>query len=312
MTEAILLPPGVAVGILAFLLSLLPTGMFIWLWYLRRHDRPVPANVIIWGFSLGALVTLPAFYLEKGAPILWSILSPSTVHYFDGAILPISSLSDLILPAVGTFLIVALVEEGLRGFVLYHLFQRNKSIDQIFDGLVVGIAAGLGFATVENTLYFFELFSRGSFDTLVFVFFLRFMVSTLAHISFGGIMGVFLARGLFSMYRSRFFYVQAFLIPWALHGLYDWLLGVNMSLYAVIILLAPLIILIIWSDRRDHFILNRSAQGKIIIQQKAPVTKQHQLLKKALGKSDSPWNRNAPWLRERSISATLKKLKNNA
>jgi RsiW-degrading membrane proteinase PrsW (M82 family) len=287
MTEPITLPPGVALAILAFLLSLLPAGLFMWLWYLRRHDRPVPVWIVVIGFIGGAFITAPAFWLEKTAPRLWTALSPATVHYYDGAILPLSSLLDILLPAVGTFIVVATVEEGLRYFFLWLWLRFNPHIDQVFDGLVVGLAAGLGFATVENTIYFFSLFSQGSFDTLVFVFFLRFIISTLAHISFGGIMGTLLARGFFSIYRPRLLFLQAFLLPWFLHGLYDWLLGINLSVYAVLVLLAPLFLLIIWSERRDFFVLNR-VNGQRLIDQRPAAG--------AVVAASTGWNQYAPWL----------------
>ncbi|MAF80851.1 hypothetical protein CL628_02450 [bacterium] len=288
IVEPIVLPPGVALGILAFLLSLLPAALFVWLWYLRRRDRPVPARVIGLGFLLGMILVVPAFILERMAPQWWIAISPSTAHYFDGALLPIQTLGDLFLPAIGTFLIVATVEEGVRYLGLFWWFRKSKAIDQVFDGLLVGLAAGLGFATVENTLYFFELFSTGSFNTLVFVFFLRFLVSTLAHISFGGLMGAMLARATFSIYRPKLLYWYAFILPWFLHGMYDWLLAVNQVLYAVLVLVAPLIVLVVWSNRREFLVINRDEKGLNVLQQ-APRQAPE-------GSENSAWNKNAPWL----------------
>lgn len=291
MTEPLLLPPGLSVAILAFLLSLLPAALFIWLWYLRRHDRPVPPASIGLAFVLGMALVLPAFQLEKVAPQVWEYVSPSTVHYYDGALLPLQTLGDVLLPAVGTFFIVALVEEGVRYIVLLVWFHRSRVIDQVFDGLLVGIAMGLGFATLENAIYFFTLFSQGNFDTLVFVFFLRFLVSTLAHISFGGIMGALVAQGVFSVYRAEVYYAQAFLVTWFLHGLYDWLLGVNQAMYAVILLLPPLLMLIYWSDRREFLAVARVGR-KMLFMQRPP-----QDVEAASVQHISPWNKYAPWLK---------------
>lgn len=304
MTEPIILPPGFALAILAFLLSLLPAGLFLWLWYLRRHDRPVPARAVLLGLLGGAFIVLPAFQLESWAPRLWAWLSPATVHYYHGAILPLQSLADIVLPAVGTFLVVATIEEGLRYVLLGWWFRRSAAIDQVFDGLVIGVAVGIGFATLENTIYFWQLFSQGSFDTLVFVFFLRFLISTLAHISFGGIMGVLLAQGVFSVYRPGRFWAQAFFVPWFLHGLYDLLLGINQSLYAVLLIAAPLAVLIHWSGRRDFFVINRLGR-QLLVEQKAPETKEAKLMQHFFKQYDSPWNVAAPWLREKRLRRTL-------
>lgn len=304
MAEPVLLPQGVSVGILAFLLSLLPAGLFLWVWYLRRHDRAIPASVVAIGF-IGGLVIVPlAFVLESVAPRIWETVSPGTVHYFEGAILPLYSLSDLLFPAIGTFLIVALIEEGLRYLFLLGVLRFNRRIDQVFDGLVVGLAAGLGFATLENTIYFFDLFSAGNFDTLVFVFFLRFLVSTLAHISFGGIMGALMAQGFFSIYRRRIFLVQAFFVTWFLHGLYDWLLGVNQTVYAVLLLVGPLLVLILWSNRAEFFAINRDTSGRLLASQQAPPRAQGMTATSTVGS----WNENAPWLNlRRAIKPTPRK-----
>jgi len=286
--EPIFLPPGVAIAILAFLLSLLPAILFVWLWYLRRADRPVPARTISAGVTLGMVLVIPAFFLERAVPQWWLRISPQTAHYFQGGLLPLQTMGDVLLPALGTFLIVATIEEGVRYLALAPWFRRSREIDQVFDGLLVGIAAGLGFATVENTLYFFQLFNAGSFDTLVFVFFLRFMVSTLAHVSFGGLMGSLLARGTFAIYRPRLLYWYAFIIPWFLHGLYDWLLAVDQVLYAVIALLAPLSLLVAGSNKREWLVINRDKRGITVVQQSP--------LPEAAAPDNSSWNKNAPWL----------------
>lgn len=312
MNDPIILPPGVAIAILAFLLSLLPATLFIWMWYLRRHDRPIPGSVVAVGFILGLLLVIPAYFLEKQAPGLWTLLSPETAHYFNGAITPLISLSDVVYPAIGTFLIVALIEEGVRYIALWLWFRRSVLVDQVFDGLMIGLATGLGFATLENTLYFFDLFQSGNFDTLVFVFFLRFLVSTLAHISFGGIMGALLASGVFSVYRRRTMYLRAFLIPWFLHGLYDWFLGIDQTVYAVLLLLPPLFILVAWSTRRDFFIINRSGTNAVV-EQRLPENHIARTENGAFERLVSPWNTTGVWLKKRGgRKSTIKALRNYA
>lgn len=304
MQEAIVLPPGVSLAILAFLLSLLPAGLFLWLWYLRRHDRPVPVRAVIYGLLVGVAVVWPSFFLESRAKGVWGYLSPTTVHNFDGALLPLQHPLDIALPALGTFLVVALVEEGLRLGALYVWFRRSRAVDQVFDGLVIGLAAGLGFATLENTIYFLNLIERGSFDTLIFVFFLRFVASTLAHISFGGIMGALIARGIFSVYHRRRYLLQAFFIPWFVHGLFDLLLSINLSAYAVLLLGAPLLVLIVWSGRREFFVINRQGRA-LLLNQQAPATREAKLMEHFFQQFDSPWNIHAPWLREKRLRRRL-------
>lgn len=303
MVGPLSLPLEAAFAIIAFLLSLLPAGLFIWLWYLRRHDRPVPVTTVGLAFLIGLALVWPAFRLEEFASAAWFWVSPGTAHNFVGAALPLQTVRDVLLPAVGTFFIVATVEEGLRYIVLWLWLKFSRAVDQVFDGLVVGVAVGLGFATLENTLYFLDLISQGSFDTLVFVFFLRFLISTLAHISFGGLMGALLARGIFELFRPRQYLLMAFGVPWFLHGMYDLLLGIDQSVYAVLLLFPALVVLVSWTARRDFFAIARE-NGHLLLQERAPTTRQARVMRRIFRRFESPWNKYAPWLRERRVRYT--------
>jgi protease PrsW len=298
MSTTFALPPGVALAVIAFLLSLLPAGFFIWLWYLRKRDRSVPAWSMALSFLAGLALVVPSFQLEDWAAQLWRIISPATAHYFGGAILPLQGMIDIILPAIGTFAVVATVEEGLRYLLMRIWFTYSSLVDQVFDGLLVGLAIGLGFATLENAIYFLGLFRQGSYDTLVFVFFLRFMISTLAHVSFAGLMGTLLVRGLFDIYNSRRYYLAAFAIPWFLHGLYDLLLGINFGVYAVLALGPPILIFYYWTGRRDFFIIHRQNGKLLATQPRSPQTEQARAAQSILQGISTPWNKQAPWLNQ--------------
>jgi len=309
MTQGIALPPGVALGIIAFLLSLLPAGFFIWFLYLRRRSRSIRAGAVALAFAAGLALVIPSFQLEDMAQKAWLAVSPQTAHYFAGAVLPLQSWRDILLPAIGTFVAVATIEEGLRYITMRIWLRRSKIVDQVFDGLLLGVSLGLGFATLENTIYFLGLFREGSYDTLVFVFFLRFLISTLAHVSFAGLMGTMIAQGVFNLYTPRRNFVPAFFIPWFLHGLYDLLLGINFGLYAVVMLLPALIIFVVWTNRREFFVLHRR-EGNLLEQEQAPQTPEIMAVTKLLKTMDTPWNKNAPWLSQsRSYHRILGTLK---
>ena len=249
------LPSGLALGIIAFLLSLLPAAFFVWFWYLRRQQRALPPRTVALAF-LGGIGLVPiAFWLEAGAERLWRVFSPSTVHLFHTTPVPLVSLADAILPAVAAFLVVALAEEGGRYLLMKYWFRFSKYVDQVFDGMVIGIGVGVGFATLENTLYFLTLFQNGSYDTLVFVFFLRFLISTLAHISFAGLMGMLLAQRKLEYLSARRFGLIAFFVPWFLHGAFDWLLALNFGAYSVVLLLPAIAALTYWAGQAESFII---------------------------------------------------------
>lgn len=111
-------------------------------------------------------------------------------------------------------------------------------------------------------------------------------------------MGTFLARGIFSMYNPRRYLLQAFFITWFCHGLYDLLLSLNLSSYAILLLVPPLVVLTVWSNRRDFFIVGRK-NGQLLVFEEAPASRQSQALRRFFRKMDSPWNIHAPWLNER-------------
>lgn len=308
MTEPLALPPGLALGIIAFLLSLLPAGVFVWLWYLRRRDRALPARLVATAFLGGLVLVAPAFWLEDLAGSAWDTFFPATSHYFFGTALPLLTWRDILLPAVGTFFVVAIIEEGVRyGLLRTWLRFAKTGIDQVFDGLVLGVAVGVGFATLENTLYFLNLFREGSYDTLVFVFFLRFLISTLAHISFAGLMGALLARDTFEFLAGRRFAVAAFLIPWFLHGLFDWLIAVHLGIYAVLLLLPPLLTLTWWASRADSFVVHRRG-GTLLPAGEVQENAETRAVSKVLENMGSPWNKYAPWLNQAAAQKRIKDL----
>lgn len=233
----------VALTVLAGLLSLLPVVILFWIYYLKENEPSVPGRVVIRFFAAGMLTVLPAVLLERGVYFVSHQISPIAASAFFTEFFTLEHLSELFVAFIIAFGVVALVEEGVRYLLLRFLFQRAVEIDQIVDGVQVGMAAGLGFAFIENTLYFLRLFQAFDFGTLAVVFFLRFLISTFGHIAFGGIMGYELVRA-FSYPVGRSVHLRrAFWIPWVIHGLFDLLLSIRLSAYTVLFLILPILYL---------------------------------------------------------------------
>lgn len=232
---------NISVIIVAALLSLLPVVLLFWAYYLRERTPTVPGRVITRFFAAGMFTVLPALVLETGAHTVVGEVSPVLASAFFAEFFALNVARDLFLAFLVSFMVIALVEEGLRYLFLRLLFARSEEINQTVDGLQVGVASGIGFAFVENTLYFLRLLERLDFDTLAVVFFLRFLISTFGHIAFGGVMGLELTHALARPLERRSRLVRAFVLPWAMHGLFDFLLSVRLSAYTVLLLLIPLI-----------------------------------------------------------------------
>lgn len=231
----------VSLVVLAALLSLLPVVLLFAAYYLREREPSIPARFVTRFFAAGMVTVLPAILIETGAHRLFSAVSPSLGGAFFVEFARVESAADLLLAGFIAFVVVALTEEGFRFLLLRYVFRQTPEVDQVVDGLQVGIASGIGFAFVENTLYFLRLFQRLDFDALAVVFFLRFLISTFGHIAFGGLMGVELARAMASPLERRRHLWRAFLLPWVVHGLFDVLLSIRLSAYTVLFLLLPLL-----------------------------------------------------------------------
>ncbi|TSC72724.1 MAG: hypothetical protein G01um101438_441 [Parcubacteria group bacterium Gr01-1014_38] len=234
---------AIALTVLAGLLSLLPVVVLFWVYYLKEGEPSVPGRVVLRFFATGMLTVLPAILLERGVYLVSRQISPIAASAFFTEFFTLERVTELFVAFALAFGVVALVEEGVRYVLLRVLFQRAVEIDQIVDGVQVGMAAGLGFAFVENTLYFLRLFQGFEFGTLAVVFFLRFLISTFGHIAFGGLMGYELAKA-FSHPLGRSAHLRrAFWIPWVTHGLFDFLLSIRLSAYTVVFLILPLLYL---------------------------------------------------------------------
>jgi RsiW-degrading membrane proteinase PrsW (M82 family) len=113
------------------------------------------------------------------------------------------------------FLVVALIEEGLKTGFLWWLLGRSRELDEPVDGVIYGITLGLGFASLENFLWA----SLFGFKVAV----LRAVVTTLAHAAFSGWAGYYLTRYKLENQRLSVLGI-GFLLAWATHGFYDFCL----------------------------------------------------------------------------------------
>ena len=157
-------PLNLSVG---FLAALVPA--FLWLVMFLQEDRarPEPKSFILKSFLWGALIALPVVLVNQGVS---------------------SWLSHGIL----TLIVFAAVEEFFKFSV-----RRNPNFDEPIDAMIYAIAAGLGFATVENLLAVMGQFGNGEWlSGALEVLVLRFIGATLLHTLPPGLIGYYWARGI--------------------------------------------------------------------------------------------------------------------
>lgn len=158
---------GLAAAIIASVVAFVPAMFYILpLRLLDRYD-PEPLWILAMAFAWGALVS-----------ILFSALANDTVASFFG-----ETASGVISAPV--------FEEGSKGLgvLLIMLFFRRE-FDDILDGIVYAGTIALGFATVENVLYYGRGFIGGGSAALMFLFFLRGILSPFAHVTFTSMTGI--------------------------------------------------------------------------------------------------------------------------
>jgi RsiW-degrading membrane proteinase PrsW (M82 family) len=184
-----------------------------------------PTVVMIGNFLMP--VTFIAFLYERRQ---WSRLSlPTTALSFlyggVGGVIAASILEPIFIRQLDftNMFVVAWIEETVKiiGVVLIaRRFRHNSEL----DGLILGAAAGMGFAALESTGYAFTAFlqSGGSLSATVTVTLIRGVLSPVGHGAWTGI----LASVLFRESGRRYFHFNlkvlgAYLLVIALHGLWD-------------------------------------------------------------------------------------------
>lgn len=186
---------------LFFIFGLLPS--IIWLlFFLRKDVHPEPKRMVLKIFFWGILATLPAIFIERGIfEELAKLNLPQILYIFFG---------------------IALVEEVLKYLVVKEKVVSNPEFDEPLDAMLYMIISALGFAALENLLFFFspEIFLLSFEEILVLVSF-RFITATFLHALCSGLVGYFLAQSFFET-KNRFKLITTGLgIAIILHGLYN-------------------------------------------------------------------------------------------
>ncbi len=198
-------------------------GLF-WLWFYYKKDlHPEPIKWILKVFFWGMLATIPAIIIEVLADTFLQI-------YIDSA-----TLTYII---ITTFVVVAPIEEILKYLVVKKTVFYNKVFDEKIDGVIYGIAAGLGFATFENILA-----ALGSGENIILA---RAITATLLHATASGIMGYYLGQAKFRPQKKRFYITVGLLIAIGIHGVYNFIVTIDTDLTVplIIVLLAVVYVIL--------------------------------------------------------------------
>ena len=180
-----------------------PAAFWLWFFLRRNRYRPIPLRALVGTFGLGMLATIPSVLLE------WVFLDES--HITPGTLVIPENFGSL---ALGMVLVVGPVEEASKFAACWFGARRSKYFEEPMDGIVHGVAAALGFATLENIVY---MLSFGEAVILI-----RGPLSTAAHVVFASVWAYALGRYIL---RPSITSVAAMLLALgvaaALHGLFN-------------------------------------------------------------------------------------------
>lgn len=176
------------------------------LWYFHRSDRFREPRKVIWiTFALGVGTCVPV--LAVG-------------HYIEG-ILPTTQ-SPYARAFFEAFILAAAIEELFKFLVLTIYSANTRAFDEPMDGVVYGVVASLGFATLENILYV----SGGGLSTAI----MRAFTAVPHHAFDGALMGSFVGLALAWHRRRVWLYMAGYGVAVLFHGLYDYPLMVTSHL----------------------------------------------------------------------------------
>jgi len=181
------------------LLALAPAIILMMYVYFRDKYEKEPVKLILKGILLGAIVIFPVGLVENYLMGFGSGLAKIPKAAYDG------------------FIVAGFTEETFKYFMVFILIWRNRNFNEKFDGIVYAVSVSLGFAAIENLFY---VFSNNSMQVGI----LRAFTAVPGHTIFGIVMGFYLGLARFSEKDRGKWLLRAFIVPFLLHGVYDFLI----------------------------------------------------------------------------------------
>ncbi|HOF50367.1 MAG TPA: PrsW family glutamic-type intramembrane protease [Candidatus Colwellbacteria bacterium] len=165
---------------LTFLKLLISGGIglilgIVWLSFflLEDDEHPEPKSLLFATFVLGLASAWVAIACEQ----IFAMNSPAW------GIADYSRIS---------LVVNSLIEESIKFGVIWIFIRKSRFFDELIDRMIYMITASLGFATMENLLFF--LSAAMNMNELVNLALLRFIGATLMHAIASGFLGYFWSR----------------------------------------------------------------------------------------------------------------------
>jgi RsiW-degrading membrane proteinase PrsW (M82 family) len=194
-----------------FLLAVAPAFFILWYIYHKDKYEPEPKGLIVATFFIGAALAVPAGFLEM-------VLEASSGIPMEG---------NLLGAFIGSFFIVAPIEEGAKFLSVRIKAYRSPAFNEVMDGIVYCVAGALGFATIENVFYVYQ------FGLATGVF--RAVFAVPLHALCGAVIGYYVGMLKMDRQTHKHFLAAGLLIAILFHGAYDFVLFTETPLALLII-----------------------------------------------------------------------------
>lgn len=190
---------------ISFLLSIIPVIIIGYNFYKKdtvKEPKKLLRNLFISGIFSGLIVVVISIFGLLFFPNLTNL----------------DNINNLFILIFYSYIFIALVEESCKLFMIYKISYNSKEFDQAFDIILYSVFVGLGFATFENIVYIIG-------NPGIQVAFIRGITAIPAHVCFQTLMGYYLYL---SKIKDKSKYVSlSLIIPFLLHGTYDFLVFTN-------------------------------------------------------------------------------------
>ncbi|HEY5730399.1 MAG TPA: PrsW family glutamic-type intramembrane protease [Anaerolineales bacterium] len=159
--------------ILGIIMSFIPAGLWLMLFYRRDRYEPEPKSLVFKVFGLGMLLAW-----GLGGRVLNFLFNVDNWLY-----------TNWWTQLAGGILVVGFTQEYLKYIAVRASVYGLPEFDERTDGIIYGTAVGLGYATALNIDL---IVASGGVDLGSGAF--RIAITALAHASFAGVTGYFLAK----------------------------------------------------------------------------------------------------------------------
>jgi protease PrsW len=192
-----------------------------------------PTVVILGNFLVPA--TYVAYFYEHRHLTALSVATTALSFIYGGAlgVFAAAVLEPLFIDQLGfrTAFVVGLIEEFGKVLGVWVIARRRRHDSEI-EGLLLGFAAGTGFAAFESTSYAFAAFVRsgGTLSVRVLRILLRGLIAPLGHATWTGLLaGAWFRESRAGRFRLTGPVLGAYVTVVILHGLWDGLLHLRLS-----------------------------------------------------------------------------------